>query len=211
MTIAVCIVAGLGGLLAAPAGQTDYARTDQPSITARSAGEDDPPSRDGDPNGSSETTDRPSSAAPTTGAAPPDDEAETPEPTPDKRTQFEDEVTRLTNAERAGAGCEPVRTDERLRTAARGHSDDMASRQYFSHTSPEGETPWERAEEVGYPSPSAENIAHGYPDAEAVVTAWMASEGHRANILNCGSRAVGVGVTLAGAGAPYWTQMFGSE
>lgn len=124
---------------------------------------------------------------------------------------MEDEVVRLTNEERAKAGCDGLRIDERLRTAARGHSDDMAARQYFSHTSPEGETPWDRAAEVGYPSPSAENIAQGYPDAESVVAAWMASDGHRANILNCRSNAVGVGVTVTGAGAPYWTQMFGYE
>jgi uncharacterized protein YkwD len=124
---------------------------------------------------------------------------------------MEKEVTELTNAERAEAGCGPVRPDDRLRDAARGHSEDMAEREYFSHTSPEGETPWDRAAEAGYDTPSAENIAQGFRDAESVVEAWMNSPGHRANILNCDSKATGVGVELDGSGAPYWTQMFGYQ
>ncbi len=117
----------------------------------------------------------------------------------------------LTNTERSVAGCPPLRTDDRLRAAARGHSEDMAARQYFSHISPDGKTPWDRAEEAGYGSPSAENIARGYDDPGTVVEAWMNSDGHRDNILNCDSRAIGVGIEIDGARAPYWTQMFGYE
>lgn len=128
---------------------------------------------------------------------------------PDPRTALEASVVKLTNSARAKAGCAAVRTDSRLRSASRVHSADMAKRNYFSHETPEGITPWQRAEDAGYPNPSAENIAHGYPTAKAVVDAWMASSGHRANILNCESKAVGVGVYLGGDGGPYWTQMFG--
>lgn len=127
----------------------------------------------------------------------------------DRRTAYEVSVVKLTNSARAKAGCSALRTDRRLRTAARSHSTDMAKRDYFSHETPEGVTPWERAEDAGYPNPSAENIAHGYPSAKAVVDAWMASTGHRANIVNCESKAVGVGVYLRGNGGPYWTQLFG--
>jgi uncharacterized protein YkwD len=116
------------------------------------------------------------------------------------------EVVRLTNVERAKAGCGALRIDARLSAAAQEHSADMATRDYFSHISPDGQTPWDRAREAGYPSPSAENIAMGYPTAAAVVAGWMASDGHRANILNCSSHAVGVGYDPRGN---YWTQLFG--
>ena len=144
----------------------------------------------------------PSATAAPTGSA-------TPRAKTDRRTALEASVVRLTNSARAKAGCSALRTDRRLRTAARSHSTDMARRNYFSHETPEGVTPWQRAEDAGYANPSAENIAHGYPTAKAVVDAWMASSGHRANILNCDSKAVGVGLYLRGAGGPYWTQLFG--
>ncbi|MBO3740117.1 CAP domain-containing protein, partial [Actinoplanes flavus] len=57
--------------------------------------------------------------------------------------------------------------------------------------------------------PSSENIAYGYRTATDVVTGWMNSPGHRANILNCKSKTVGVGVAYATDGTPYYTQDFG--
>ncbi|MFD0902301.1 CAP domain-containing protein, partial [Actinomadura sediminis] len=117
-------------------------------------------------------------------------------------------VIALTNAERADAGCAPLRTDERLMTAAERHSADMAANGYFSHTSQNGDTPWDRMEAAGYPSPGAENIAKGYGSAEAVVRGWMNSPGHRRNILNCDLRAIGVGM-VDGRGGRLWTQNFG--
>ncbi|WP_165368304.1 CAP domain-containing protein [Phytoactinopolyspora endophytica] len=120
-------------------------------------------------------------------------------------------VVELTNAERQANGCDvDLRPDERLDEAAQGHSVDMAERNYMSHTSPEGEGPGDRAEAAGYPRWSGENIAMGYATAEAVVDGWMNSEGHRANILNCDSAAIGVGVAEGDEGI-YWTQLFGHE
>jgi uncharacterized protein YkwD len=84
----------------------------------------------------------------------------------------------------------------------------MAARDYFDHNSPDGKTPWDRIEAAGYDAPAAENIARGQPTPQAVVDAWMNSEGHRANILNCKIKAIGVGVHL-GEGGPWWTQDFG--
>jgi uncharacterized protein YkwD len=117
-----------------------------------------------------------------------------------------DEVLRLTNAERAKAGCGPLHADPRLAAAAQQHSSDMASRDYFSHVTPEGQTPWDRAKAAGYTQPSAENIAMGYRTAAEVMAAWMQSAGHRQNILNCASHALGVGFDARGY---YWTQLFG--
>jgi uncharacterized protein YkwD len=116
------------------------------------------------------------------------------------------EVTRLTNLERAKAGCAALRVEPELQTAAQLHSRDMADRRYFSHTSPEGRGPGDRAAAQGYATWSGENIASGYPTPAAVVAAWMNSAGHRANILNCRSRSTGVGYD---ARTGTWTQMFG--
>lgn len=121
---------------------------------------------------------------------------------------YEDEVVRYTNMARREAGCGPVRVDDELRTAARKHSYDMAANHYFSHTSKDGRSPWDRMRAAGYNSPAAENIAKGQRDPQRVMAAWLMSEGHRNNILNCQIRAIGVGVRLGGDG-PYWTQDFG--
>jgi uncharacterized protein YkwD len=139
----------------------------------------------------------------------------TPSPTrsvakPDKIVAMEDEVTRLTNIERVKAGCPEVKTDERIRTAARAHSADMAANNYFSHTSLDGSNFVTRMQRAGYPksSAAAENIAYGYGSAQAVVNGWMNSEGHRKNMLNCSHKAVGNGLAYRG-NTPYWTQDFG--
>ncbi len=84
----------------------------------------------------------------------------------------------------------------------------MRARDYFAHDTPDGATPWTRIEAQGYSNPSAENIAMGQRTPQSVVDAWMASPGHRANILNCSSKAIGVGVQF-GPNGPWWTQDFG--
>jgi uncharacterized protein YkwD len=123
---------------------------------------------------------------------------------------YEAKVIQLTNDARKKAGCAAVRTETKLITAARAHSLDMVKRNYFSHTSPDGTTFVTRAKTAGYATPIGENIAWGYRTPEAVMTAWMNSSGHRANILNCKAKAVGVGIARKADGTPYWTQVFGS-
>ncbi len=113
-------------------------------------------------------------------------------------------VVDRTNAERAAAGCGPLVVDERLTAAAQLHSEDMLAQGYFDHTSLDGRSPWDRAKTQGYPNPGAENIAKGQATAEDVVRAWMDSPGHRANILNCDLREIGVGHADR-----VWTQLFG--
>lgn len=126
-------------------------------------------------------------------------------------TAYEREVVREINAARARAGCPALRNDSRLAAAARAHSDDMAARNYFDHNSPDGVTPWDRAKAAGYAQPSAENIAAGQATPAAAVKAWLNSPGHRANILNCSSRATGVGFAEGGKLHYYWTQLFGYQ
>ncbi|MEJ2856252.1 MULTISPECIES: CAP domain-containing protein [unclassified Saccharothrix] len=115
-------------------------------------------------------------------------------------------VVELVNEARAAAGCPAVKVDERIVKAAQAHSTDMATRDYFSHDTPEGVDFAERMKAAGYPKPGGENIAQGYRTPDAVMTGWMNSEGHRRNILNCGFTAIGVGLDTRGN---YWTQDFG--
>ncbi|MFG1923645.1 CAP domain-containing protein [Cryptosporangium sp. NPDC048952] len=122
-----------------------------------------------------------------------------------------EEVVALVNSARAQAGCDPVHADAKLTSAALLHSQDMIARGYFSHNTPDGASPWDRAKESGYEVPTGENIAQGQKTAEAVMDAWMNSEGHRANILNCSSKAIGIGRAIDSGGTVYWTQMFGAE
>lgn len=118
-------------------------------------------------------------------------------------------VIDLVNAERRRRGCGEVHLDERLRTAARGHSADMARHGELSHEGSDGSSPWDRAERAGYDAAMSENVAMGYATPEAVMDAWMKSQGHRDNILNCEAKAVGVGLARDGKGTAWWTQMFG--
>ncbi len=118
-------------------------------------------------------------------------------------------VITLVNAERAKAGCPALRVDSRLARAATDHSRDMAANGFFDHVSPRGSTPTSRAAAAGYPGAAGENIAAGYASPDAVVQAWMASSGHRANILNCNYVATGVGSATGGYYGIYWTQNFG--
>ena len=99
--------------------------------------------------------------------------------------------------------------DARLTAAAAGHAQDMATNNYFSHTSQDGRTFVDRIKAQGYPVPRSENIAAGQPTVTAVMDAWMASAGHRANILDCSAVAMGAASAKGGSYGIYWVQDFG--
>ncbi|MFF5894405.1 CAP domain-containing protein [Streptomyces argenteolus] len=145
-------------------------------------------------------------AAPKTASAAPGKEPSA--STSPSATSAQAVVLALVNQERAKVGCSPVTTSASLTALAQDFSEDMAARAFFDHTDPDGATPWDRAAAAGVEGLGGENIARGQVDAQAVMDAWMASDGHRANILNCDYRTLGVGVHL-GAGGPWWTQDFG--
>ncbi|MGW6460594.1 CAP domain-containing protein [Streptomyces sp. NPDC055078] len=130
-----------------------------------------------------------------------------PKPSPSE-SAAEAEVLALVNQERANAGCAPVRFDASLARLAGAFSDDMANRGFFDHTDPDGDSPWDRAAQAGVKHLGGENIARGQADPGAVMNSWMNSDGHRANILNCDYKTLGVGVHM-GDGGPWWTQNFG--
>jgi uncharacterized protein YkwD len=118
------------------------------------------------------------------------------------------EVLRLVNEERAKVGCSAVTSDSALTSLAETFSRAMAEEGFFDHTDPSGASPWDRAAKLGITGLGGENIARGQADAAAVMDAWMNSAGHRANILNCDFKTLGVGVHF-GPGGPWWTQDFG--
>ncbi|PIR87007.1 MAG: hypothetical protein COU11_02130 [Candidatus Harrisonbacteria bacterium CG10_big_fil_rev_8_21_14_0_10_49_15] len=105
-------------------------------------------------------------------------------------------VVRETNARRAAEGLPPLRVNAQLSVAASNKAADMFARQYFEHESPTGEGPGELAEEVGYQFLMVgENLALGnYDDDADLVTAWMNSPGHRANIMHDRFMEIGVAV-----------------
>jgi len=115
------------------------------------------------------------------------------------------------NTERSNHGLAPLVYDDRLVLAAQNHADDQASRGQMSHTGGDGSTLAVRIDRVGYSwSRIGENVAVGFPDAASVVAAWMASPGHRDNILSVVNTQFGLGLALGVDGRPYWTQVFGT-
>lgn len=123
-----------------------------------------------------------------------------------KVAEYEAEVVRLVNVERAKKGLKALTADWELSRVARFKSQDMKDKGYFSHTSPTYGSPFDMIRSFGISYRSAgENIAKGQNTPKAVVTAWMNSSGHRANILNSSYTKIGVGYVSSGN---YWTQMF---
>jgi uncharacterized protein YkwD/stress response protein SCP2 len=131
--------------------------------------------------------------------------------TPAGLARTEADVVDLTNRERARAGLRPLAVDPLLATAARAHSADMVARCFYSHTSPEGSQPWDRAASAGSTRRTiGENIACGQRSPAEVVEGWMNSPGHRANILKPAFTHIGVGFAGGGPSGTYWTQLFGA-
>jgi uncharacterized protein YkwD len=115
-------------------------------------------------------------------------------------------VVRLVNSERGKNGCAPLTVNAELTRAAQDHTSDMAAHRTMSHTGSDGSSPGDRITAAGYSWRSyGENVAYGYGTPESVMTAWMNSPGHRANILNCAFKEIGVGYAQPGS---YWTQDF---
>ena len=126
-------------------------------------------------------------------------------------TQMQSDIVYWTNQHRVQAGCAKVRLDAGLARAGRNHSAWMAQTGNFSHVGFGGSTFITRTRAAGYASARSENIAWGYRSGAEVVSAWMKSPGHRANIVDCGAKAQGVGVVFSANGTPYITQEFGSK
>jgi uncharacterized protein YkwD len=122
----------------------------------------------------------------------------------------------LHNEIRAQRHLSALRSNKRLRKAAVGHSRDMVDNDYFEHTTPAGVTMVDRILQAHYVRANqgwslGENLAWGtgsYGTPRGALEAWMASPGHRENILRREYREVGVGVVVGvpseqGSGATY--------
>lgn len=124
----------------------------------------------------------------------------------------------LVNAERSARGLAAVSEDARLTAASAAYSGRMVAQQFFDHVGPDGSTLIGRLTAVGYIDDSTdwsvgENLAWGQGDLatpRSIVAAWMASPGHRANILNGDYTQIGLGLAVgsptdASWGATYTT------
>lgn len=137
--------------------------------------------------------------------------------------QLEEDVLVIVNEKRAmGADCHskgmfgpagPLTMQPALRCAARKHSADMDARDFFDHTNPDGQSPWDRMAMAGYGaySNAGENIAAGSPDAAGTMMQWMESDGHCSNIMNPDFQEIGVGYHPGGQYGHLWTQVFGAK
>jgi uncharacterized protein YkwD len=120
----------------------------------------------------------------------------------------------LINQHRRNAGCAPLQLSRELSTAAKNHSRDMAERNYFSHTSPNGSTYWQRAQAANYQHwASGETIGAGYASGSDVVNGWMGSQAHRAILLTCDNDDIGIGFysKTDSEWQHYWTAVFGQR
>ena len=131
----------------------------------------------------------------------------------------------LVNRERAAHGEAALQDNGKLEQAAQGHTQSMVSGDYFEHSGSGGQTPLDRLRAAGYIYSSrigyevGENIAWGtlsLATPRAIVAAWMASPGHRANILDAHFRDTAIGVSAhppaslaQGQAGAIYTQDFG--
>ena len=122
-------------------------------------------------------------------------------------------MVELTNAERAAAGLAPLTASPQLSDAARAYAGILAGGDCFAHTC--GPVPGlaDRGERAGYTGWTSlgENLAAGQPSPEEVVREWMASPGHRANILDPAFAEIGVATATGGPYGIYWVEAFGAR
>lgn len=90
-----------------------------------------------------------------------------------------------TNDQRLAAGSPALKINSQLSLAAEQKAQDILSRQYWDHVSPDGIEPWQWIKDSGYTYKSAgENLAKNFSSSGGVVTGWMNSDSHRENMLN---------------------------
>lgn len=121
-------------------------------------------------------------------------------------------LVQLTNEERSKYTLGSLKENELLTKAAQNKAQDMASKGYFAHTSPEGKKPHNWLQDVGYVYQYAgENLAVNFADSKDVTLAWMNSPTHKANIVKPVYTEIGIGVasgTLAGKETIFVAQIF---
>lgn len=123
---------------------------------------------------------------------------------------YEQRVLELVNVERARYGLAPLTYDQRLDVASERHNAQQAATRTMAHDGIGDGTPGQRIRATGFSSSWGENVATGQVSPEQVVAEWMASPGHRRNILDPSYRLLGVSYTVGADGRSYWAQSFGA-
>lgn len=124
------------------------------------------------------------------------------------QTADEARMLALVNAERGRAGLAPFTVEATLTSVARAHSVDMRERDFFDHTNPDGESPFDRMSDAGVDyRAAAENLALA-GSVDQAHQLLMESPGHRANILNPQLGTVGIGIVSSARGGVLVTQAF---
>ena len=122
-------------------------------------------------------------------------------------------LVNLVNRDRTALKIAELKINPVLQLAAQLKADDMATKGYFAHNSPDGKTPWYWFESAGYKyTVAGENLAVNFADSEQVHTAWMNSTGHRANLINSRFTEIGIATSTGsykGRQAVFVVQMFG--
>lgn len=122
---------------------------------------------------------------------------------------YEQQVVDLVNKERAAAGLPALKLNTKLSGVAEKKAEDLRDKNYFAHQSPTYGSPFDMMKQFGISYKSAgENIAKGQKTPAAVMTGWMNSAGHKANILSSNFTEIGVGYVTDSKGGTYWVQMF---
>ena len=125
------------------------------------------------------------------------------------------DLVEATNQARRENGVAPLSVNDTLMRSSETHARDMATRNYFSHWTPEGWDIGLRIYGWGYPRSAGigENIAGGQQDPWETVRAWLASPGHRANLLNPAYRSLGAGHYYQPGSnyTNYWVEHYGTE
>ncbi|WP_172840534.1 CAP domain-containing protein [Virgibacillus phasianinus] len=134
------------------------------------------------------------------------------EPSKSLREGFEYQLFDLTNATRVKHGLSILKWDDHVSETARNHSLDMAENQYFAHTNPQGQSPFDRMKEDNISFITAgENLAYGQFSSIFAHEGLMNSLGHRKNILRENYKYLGVGVAFNNESQPYYTEDFYSN
>jgi uncharacterized protein YkwD len=124
--------------------------------------------------------------------------------------QFENRVLQLVNVERAKAGLAPLSYQRQLDQASEAHARHMAGVGQMAHEGIGDGDPGSRILATGFRDSWGENVATGQLSPEQVVAEWMASPGHRRNIMDPEYRFLGVSYEVAANGRTYWAQSFGA-
>lgn len=180
-----------------------------PDINPEDKPEENLPETD-TPDSEAPETDLPGSDTPVIPEEKPEDAPETDNPPESdgntSESAYVNEVLKLVNKYRASNGLPPVSLDNAICSAAEIRAKEIV--RSFSHTRPDGRSCFSVLSDNGISYNGAgENIAYGQDTPDKVMTAWMNSDGHRANILNGSFTKLGVGIYSSG-GTIYWAQLF---